>query len=192
VLSKLPLKSSKKAKGHRKKKMLKTIKQLEKLSRLPSHQNHQFSRVLRTLDARFYNTMDKTPQPEKELSSTKQATPEGAPQYTDVPIPKKSPVAPPTEPEVPKIDRSRPLPPPAYAASRLDQVKGIEDQELKFDHSGNQLFEEEPKGPDDLRTANQELNSMDKETKTSHRPEYQFDHRFNSGKLAHDERDQRK
>lgn len=133
----------------------------------------------------FYSTENKTPQPEKELSSSKQTTPEGATEHTDIPIPKKSPVAPPTEPEVPKIDRSRPLPPPAYAASRLEHVKGIVDQELKFDHHDNQLFEEEPEGPEDLRAANQELNTMDKETRTNHRPEYQFDHQYNSGKLSH-------
>lgn len=42
---------------------------------------------------------------------------------TEIPPPEKSPISPENPLEVPKIDRSRPLPPPAYAGSRLDHVK---------------------------------------------------------------------
>lgn len=100
------------------------------LSRLPYHQTGQtIPRVLRTIQARHYNN-----------ETTPKNQPEGEPQYTEIPVPPDNPVAPPSEPEVPKIDRSRPLPPPAYARSRLGHVTSADDQELKFYQQDNQSY----------------------------------------------------
>lgn len=127
-----------------------TRTELARLASLPSHQTGQSSRVLRTYQARFFNTEDKIPRSDKE-SSGHEATPEG--DHHDVPMsrPDMSIVQPDVHSEVLDIDRSRPLPPPAYAATRLEHVTGA-DQDLKFDHHDNQVFEEA--NPTDKRGKN--------------------------------------
>lgn len=144
---------------------------------LPSHQPlAQFRRVL-VPSARGYATGDKNLEGDHE----------GQPQFTEVPIPDKEPISPPAPQEFPKIDHSRPLPPPAYARSRLGNVQGAEDiEDQTFNQPAASLFEEDPKSPDDIRAMNHELNKAPK-AKSDQRPENQFDHRFDSAKLDDDQ-----
>lgn len=105
---------------------------------------------------------------------------------TDVPTPNRTPTSPPGGPqEVPKIDRSRPLPPPAYAGSRLGNVQGAEDIQ---DHPFKQpdieytTIDEPPKSPEDIRAMDHEFNVAHK-NKDTRRPEIEFDERFDSDQL---------
>jgi len=101
-------------------------------------------------------------------------TPESRPHNTEIPIPKESPITPGNRPgEVPKINRSRPLPPPAYAASRLDQVSKQDTEEalsFKRDPSENNAYKlddnerttncEKPKSGADIREMNYQFNQQ--------------------------------
>jgi len=94
---------------------------------------------------------------------------------TDIPVPDDMPVSPPSEPEVPKIDRSRPLPPPAYARSRLGNKTWDADTEYQ-DTSIRQPeyvdIDEPPLSGEDARAMDHEFNLTHKDTK---RPEFDFD-----------------
>lgn len=72
-----------------------------------------YHRVLRTIQLRTFTL---------NINKTSNVPEPG--QNVEVPPPPQSPEIPSKNPEeVPKIDRSRPLPPPAYAGTRLEHIK---------------------------------------------------------------------
>jgi hypothetical protein len=88
---------------------------------------------------------------------------------TDVPPTKRSY-------ECPKIDRSRPLPPPAYAGSSMGNVSGVDDHQddLTFHQPEYVDIDEPPKSGMDIRAMNHEFNLAPR-GKHSKRPEFEFD-----------------
>jgi len=107
-----------------------TIQELARLARLPSHQlTSQSPRVLshpvRTLATIHTNRHQGHDEDKPDVPPP------------DIPPPSRSPISPPQPHELPKIDRSRPLPPPAYAGSRLDNTPGstAEEPEMTFQQS---------------------------------------------------------
>jgi len=134
-----------------------TIQELARLARLPSHQlTSQSPRVLS--------------HPVRTLATNNTNNTQGHDEdKPDIPPPSRSPISPPQPQELPKIDRSRPLPPPAYAGSRLDNIPGstAEEPEMTF---------QQPDYPDDWYRIPRSMTTKHVKTWSPRAPRHQGAH----------------